>query len=215
METTQELTTETAPQIDPKALEKLRKRIQRNNAKFAAMSKPEQRVTIAKDVLKWIRAGKLRPRNGRWVMRDEMDGLFPANAFAPDTTTFDAQEALLADFPTCDACALGGLFVAAVCRGDKLKVNSQHGLFPDFEKIKTYLVKFFVKNDIYMMEYTFEGGNGGVDDFMITSAAAGKCHAFRDRFREENGSIDPKKLLAGIMKNIVKNAGRFRPAKGV
>src|SRR5689334_23260479 len=75
------------------------------------MSKADLRVAIAKDVIAQVKAGRLRPKVGGFLKG------IPTNAKDED----DLRDVLKGQ--TCEVCAVGGLFVAALDRKNSITVD--------------------------------------------------------------------------------------------
>src|SRR5579885_1896683 len=103
------------------------KQITRANAAFAKLSKAEQRVAIAKDVLKQLKAKKIRPKFGVYLgMPSRSDDLNFRKHLIPNLmdeklNDKDLQE-VLQKIPTCEACALGSMFYCSVKKYDNYPI---------------------------------------------------------------------------------------------
>jgi hypothetical protein len=187
-----------------KTLAAKRLRIRKANEAFKKMSAPEKRVQIAKDVLKHLRSKKIRPALGKWVR-------LPANSL--NHRSQEVQDVLLNE-PRCTACAIGGLFVAAVLRANALKVEelgycqklaAQHGDETEIraEYLFKYLKRFFLAAQLRFIEAAFERGMGGVLPRDTDPILAW-----------ESKVVHPRERMILVMKNIIQNKGTFITDKG-
>lgn len=152
---------------------------------FEKLSPPEKRMTIAKDVLKWVAAGALKPERNTY-MRKYID-----NSARKQFT----QEELVAISQECHVCAKGALFMANLFeRGEgnleicstphtaMVSVNSGDSL--RFWHNESPMLKYFEEAQWNLIEKYFESGwYSGVDSTR----------------------------LVHIMENIIKNNGEFIP----
>lgn len=172
--------------------------IAKRNAKFYAASPAEQRVTIAKDVLTWLRLKKLVPVAGQYLT--EMPGTTPKE---DDRVNGDS----------CHACALGALFACAVERqpvGVTNFWNEPNNVGNSF--MHKHLQPYFDEKQLGLIEAAFEcrhmwATEAGNDTDAATRAFNFGMNAGSDRL---NGS-DAAKRMEAIMRNIIKNSGEFKP----
>lgn len=148
------------------------------------MTKAQKRVQIAKDVLKQLRIGRLKPKKGVYVE--------PKTAINIKSVEPDIQVQKLIKDKACKVCALGSLMVCAIDRFNKLKLSetSSYSKLDIFDR--TYLMKFFSYNQLEFMEAAFEGWYGG------------GCDLFSPK-------LPNKERLTRIMKNVIRNKGTFIP----
>lgn len=153
--------------------------------KFENQSRAEQCVTIAKDVLAQIKVKRLIPTPGVYV-RSNTATIFTAKP--------DRQVDSLLRRRKCQVCALGAVFVCAVDKADNLKVsdlfyhaNSHSPVLFGQEDCHAYLAKYFDYRDLKLIEGAFE--NWGYDYY--------------------SGVCDPTERMVLIMKNIIRNGGKF------
>lgn len=166
------------------------------NAEFAAMSPPEKRVALAKDVLRWLEVGKFIPTHGTYLCTDIMERI-----------TLEDTERNLSEFlpkaEGCNVCAIGGLFYCAVLRADNLKVGN-HAMIEDYGDIDfdnlninyhEYLEQFFSDDQEDQIESMFETGSCYLEDGSVIRLPPG-IHTAAER-------------MTWIMKNLVANGGDF------
>lgn len=188
--------------------------------KLDSMTPAQKRVAIAKDVLKYLRAGKISAETK--TLCD-----LPANvANVPEKIAYDDER--LEDGPqakyfqqdaaklfrkakACEVCAVGGLFYAALTRfntvslGDICTIGG--GYDDELEVVwrlaKGYLKRFFAEDQIELIEKTFENTYG-----LYSGNFDNEDH---DVIASYLQSIDRDDRLELVMENIVKNNGRFKP----
>lgn len=197
----------------------------RQNKAFATLKPAEKRVAIAQDVLAQLTLKRFNAVAGIWLA-DSNDGealLGPDQAKAKKA---DELQDVLAGIKECDGCALGGMFMCAVEKADKLKVNQlldfkgeddseesddEENVYGDGveggeddgeslqvvgEDALNYLGKFFSRAQLELIESAFEQGGG--------------AYGTEGEFFCE-GIDDAGTRLRLIMENIVVNKGTFKP----
>lgn len=183
---------------------KLNKVIKGQNAAFWRMSKTQQRISVAKDVLAQIKAETIRAKPGTYLSTKDLTKV--------DVENGDAQlSALLPRIESCDACALGSMFKCAVERGDKLKVSESDAAVAEYYGGRVffwktapyeYLGKIFPAAQIHLIESCFERSvdfwtEHSTDDVPVDVSVY--------------GPRGDRKRLEMIMKNIIRNRGVFKP----
>jgi hypothetical protein len=181
------------------------------------MTPAEARVAIARDVVSQIRAQKYRATHGAYCRtfpksRDR-DGIIDR-----EDVGGELQPLIKTRMDSCDVCAKGGLFVSAIRKFDDFKVSrsvvnktsnyssysfqAQHSQFNDGILVTSHLRKFFAKEQLELIEYSFERGHCGTpkdDELALRAKIFGN-------------KIDwPEERMLAIMKNIIKNKGEFVP----
>jgi hypothetical protein len=188
----------------------LAKQTKKSNAEFAKMDAAQQRVTIAKDVIKALAAKQLIAEAGTYLAAPKST----SDAWHAPKSTSDAwhnegcvlddqdQEAqlqqLLPKLPPCHVCAKGAILVCTVARRNELQVDATRRGW-DGDTLADKLGGIFSPDTLTMMECEFEG-------FSLTLPTAGPSYTPRMNLR---GS-DAKRMKA-IMRNIIKNKGEFVP----
>lgn len=179
------------------------------------MTKAQKRVEIAKDVLKQIKANKYKPTFGVWF-RDSK-GKYLEDFFLWETKTpLDAKKDVVDKLTgTCDVCALGSLFISAVDKYNHTVLDPKFGytdvdFFTDTGKINP-LLKWFTKQQLLLIESTFEVENGAWYPEMVNPKAGTHWDekispAIRKFAMKYSNSTD---RLKAIMNNIVRNKGTF------
>ncbi len=196
------------------------------NKTFNQLSAAHKRVAIARDVLDSIESRKLRGRSGLWVELDlrapaseklanELDALDNGSKVEYTFQERQLETVLNEDTKVCRVCAIGGLFVCAVKRKNKITLedcrastyNTLTGdVALDGEVAMEYLQKFFSTSQLHLIELAFEGGSGG------------------ELANEENPRLDEQSAIAfgkrfvndtarmrALMLNIIYNEGTFTP----
>ncbi len=165
-----------------KAVAQYNRKVARDNKAFDALSPAEKRVFIARDVLAQLAAKKIVAETGTWVSAANSEqAVISEQAMAKDKELKEVFDSM----KSCNACALGGLFVCAVKINDRLKISEMEhvktGRSSDDEDgvdiprndstfraiylndIEKYLGRFFSKNQLKLIELAFEAGDGGYD----------------------------------------------------
>jgi hypothetical protein len=184
------------------------KAIKRQNEAFAKMTKPQQRVAIAKDVIAQLKAKKYRARAGTYLTNAKLDSVLKREDDSPDK---QLQQVLFSkNAGTCDVCGIGALMVSGVRFADKLTVGDL-GPQPDWQwVIGYYLNTWFELSQIDLIESAFEtsttvGRRVCIDESF--KCALNDAVAFGRRYQ-----TDGTRMIA-IMRNIVRNRGEFVPPR--
>lgn len=159
--------------------------------KFDLMTKAEQRVQIAKDVLKWLRAGKLEPKHMTYINVPTSDAL----------AVGEQVQSFLERNDSCRVCALGATFCAVVLRDNDITMGQLFGLDGKANaqaRMLEYLSKYFPQSELAAIENAFES-------FCGYGRRGGKYFHGNESLRGQ-----PRKRLTIIMKNIIRNGGTFR-----
>lgn len=163
-----------------------------------ARARRSVRVAIAKDVIARVKAGKIEPWSGAFVID------------LPEASDGDDMRSVMRkhDKP-CRACALGGLFLASLERrngvtyGSVVDVGfSVIGL--ENEATVNYVSSVFGRDQAKLVEIAFEQGRGYCRD---DGEAVTRAEAFGARY-----DSDTDRLIA-IMRNIIRNDGDFVPPR--
>lgn len=160
----------------------------RRTANPIIRNSPQQRVLIAKDVIKWLRIGRLCAISDAcsYVASDEVDLYVSHTAPKPA----DARE--LVRNAKCDVCAKGAILVSMVDRFDVLQVRPGREL-ADYADDSPYMRRLFPDKDL--IEVAFEGWRNSPR---------------KDGVPWESLIHDATVRLAAIMHQIIRNkGGRF------
>lgn len=172
---------------------------------ISKMKKSDARVTIARDVLKRLRAKQFIAKHGEYVTWS-----LPYGSDLP-MPTFKNGSSLreqLKEAPPCKVCALGAAFISAVDKFNKCDVSDS--LFDDPRyrdqfcetKIKIFLKRFFTQSQLAEIEAAFEGWHSSRE----YADRLGAKHNY-DNLPKDYEKTDIR--LAMIMKNIIRHKGTF------
>ena len=165
------------------------------------VTKAQQRVAIARDVLAQLKAGRLVGNSGSFIGTD-----LP---YAPPQT--QVQE-VLKKVPRCDVCAVGSLFLCAVEKFDALKMEDLEAFLEAFgdsgvpvveRDVIPYLQRYFSEAQLRLIEIAFERGEGAYEPKSSREEKASHfgCH----------DGVTHDEDIKKIMRNIIKNDGTFVP----
>lgn len=180
------------PAIEWRLAERLARQAD-ENARFAALPAKEQRVVIVKDVLEWLRVGKLKAKKQMYLI--------------PDPRVEDTINGY-----SCQACALGGIFACAVERGVAGgTVRTADGCTYFGSEIRDRLAPYFAASQLGLIEIAFEGGRapaGAYDAAAFYAGNASLCTAAEDFNKNVR---DARTRMERVMRNIIRHAGTFVP----
>jgi hypothetical protein len=179
--------------------------------KFERLSRKQQRIAIAKDVLKQIRAHRVKAETMTYCRPyDNNNGTgYILNNVKCGT---ELQTVFKEKVTECTCCAKGALFLSSVELYNKISVTptmkAKTYLGSSFEnnRMVKHMRAYFDLNQINLIEYAFERGehvNGGENSAETKYKAA----AFGRKYPDG----EDEKCLIAIMKNIIKNDGTFKP----
>lgn len=207
----------------------LNRRVARKNAAFAKLSPPEKRVEIARDVLAQLASRRLIPATGFWL---GIGGTLYDNAHLLDGDDLSSLknvelQTVLGKMETCTGCALGGIFMCAVEKADKLKVKDlvdfdncndeeySANLDLQTEDVTNYLKKFFSYHQLQMIECAFEMGDGAwkETEFEEGDEMRYKMELAAEFANNDELQDEPGERMRLIMENVVVNGGVFMPRK--
>jgi hypothetical protein len=147
--------------------------------------KKAARVAVAKDVIKWIRAGKMTARTGDYI----------------SLGSSKSKPSLSSIASNCTVCAMGAVLLSAFNKFDGdgfARIIEQWGARED--DIVFQLGGLFSESQLRLMEAAFEGY--GDDE----SATWKFCQSL-----EGDDENDDNDRLMAIMQNVVDHGGVFRP----
>ncbi len=187
------------------------------NKKFWALTKPQQRVAVAKDVIKMLNTKFLHAKKGTYFQFDSSVKIVPEKLDDLFSTIKRKQD-------SCTVCGIGGCFAGMVDLGNKITTKSVIGevdrveYFDEIgdEDMRKYLRKVFTPRQLTMIECAFEMYAGHHDGKDYAKSWGTKAwdknvkdsHAADDFGRNYANSND---RLIAIMENIIKNKGEFKP----
>jgi len=166
---------------------------------FSKLTDAEKRVTIAKDVLKQLRAKRLIATHMVYFNSEKVEEFYSQTIFNRDTE-LELSEVIKDE--KCNVCALGSLFVCAVDRLDKLKlINFGRCQMQDY-------LMFFSKKQLDLIECVFEKDMGFMSEYMSKYKSKYKLD-LKIAINYTKGIRSPAKQMEKIMKNIIRNKGTF------
>lgn len=155
---------------------------------FTKLSPEEQRVTIAKDVIKQLKLKTMEAEHGVYL-----------DLYDPPAVNGDAQLCDVIAGQKCQVCALGGMMIASVLLANELQVSDvwwggERLYAVSGESCFTYLSRFFPREQLKAIEAAFEGW---------TEIEHRTVNKFSPKLRGAT------KRLTAVMKNIIENNGTF------
>jgi len=189
----------------------MKQKLSAKNKAFWRLSKSEKRVAIAKDIIKQISKGKIKPKEGLYIHIKNKKKI--NNEDIPLDSVFSNN--------TCQACALGSCFISLVNLGDNLRLSDIEGSESAFYRSwsiealqddynwRKYLRRAFTPRQLSLIESAFE--KRGITDekdtltFWNVNDVTSKAKEFGRTYKKDN------ERLIGICKNIIANKGTFKP----
>lgn len=165
-----------------------KKKLRLANARFKKLSKKEQRIAIAKDVIAQVKAGRILPTSAYFQVSNAIASHLHA-AGALELGTVIASCTSKND--PCEVCGIGSLFVSAVLKADKLKIKDFDFSSGVRKQEVQYLERWFDAMQLVLIEAHYEVSIAGIG-----------C------------SNVPAQRMIMIMENIISNGGKFDPYKG-
>lgn len=180
---------------------------------FSSLSAAERRVRIAQDVIAALKAKRIIADQGCWCRVEDGNGvelIVNENDVEPDVREVFAKA------QSCTVCALGGIFVAAVERFNKLPLSNffipevvnddgeEAYVVEDFDygDFVKYLGKFFSGGQLALIENAFELNDGGLTGD-IGEAKGQACALWGNQYQTA------EERMIAIMRNIIRNEGTF------
>jgi hypothetical protein len=178
------------------------------NKAFWAKSKEKQRIAVAEDVIKQVYLKFYAPTRGTYLKVVNLDYNIKAKPKLDDVF-FDLNSA----GASCAVCGIGGCFASLVRLGNNMSTKTGFGKTPEIEeydsidddKMRILLRKVFPSEQITLIECAFETSTSHSDDDYVDMKEREKAKDFGNKYENE------KTRLIGIMKNIIKNKGTFKP----
>lgn len=205
-----------------------------SNKRFAKLPAAQQRVAIARDVLQWLKLGKLTAKSNTYLIVRKDDG---------STVDYDSVDNV--NGFKCDACALGAVFACAVERevattqrftihesnGSKgFQWSTREALSPYFDTLQLTLIECAFERSSSFLDYTAPGMPATAsftperDALRVQSIRAAKLGKDIedaipwDLYQVEGlDTIDKReryrdaRVMRAIMQNIIDNDGTFVP----
>lgn len=158
-----------------------------------------ERVKIAQLVLEEIEQEWIVPQHGTYLY---FEGMPKLHRLGPRKT----MQAVLSD-KECQACAIGALFVAAVDEYDSLP--AKEGV--DVRRMLDYLGRWFEHSQLKLMEAAFENFHSYGSKTQRFHEKHSKVRGYDQITSFERARRSAHNVLVAIMKNVIKNKGRFVP----
>jgi hypothetical protein len=175
--------------------------------KLDKIPKAEARVLIAKDVIKQLKAKKLRALSGTYVrVRQNRGGKLFRDQDVEDG--LDVRDVLRQRAKQCDVCAKGAILIATIMKFDNMPVMPEFLSSDAFDVLGMVACGnrydgFFSQGQLDQIERAFE--NPELDDCVTLNPLMVK-------YPRGKRDGDHNRLIA-IMENIIDNGGTFKPAK--
>lgn len=162
-------------------------------AKWKTMSNPAKAVAIAKDAIYRVQVGQLKPTSGEWAQfcRDDID-----------SRRVNDVQTLVKKGVKCSACALGGCIIGLAVHEDRMtEIEAEFS-----GQTRTRLEEIFGDDNLLLIEYTFEMGEGYIGSYELNDLDLIKrALVFGSKYRS------PKTRFLAILENVAKNRGQFKP----
>lgn len=182
-------------------IKKLRKLISDRKRRFNKLTKNQQRVSIARDVIKMLKNKKIKA-GSIYFDALKIDPIEFANFPHKDVH-------LVVDSTQCQVCALGGMLTATVMKVDGMKFN--YPFQPDIsrDEVIKKLKNYFSIKQLDLIESAFEchakGSFQKTDRYYSHVSTWVKAVDFGNKFKSKT------KRMRMIMENIIHNNGEFKP----
>lgn len=198
----------------------IRAKVEASNARFAALSLPQQCQVMALDALDALNAKAMEASPGNYVViKLEGSSLENANSRA-DFQDMELRD-VVAEVPRCEVCLRGGLFISAIMRNDEFKANWLHlgriesDRHPDMPYLyssgcdfESYESDYWEPGDIALMEAIFE-------KWSLTDHLDYLGISYTDKSRLTSEwlltEFEPDDRFRIIAMNIIVSGGRFNP----
>lgn len=175
-------------------IKQIQAQIKATNKAFAKLTPAEKRVAIARDVIEQTVLGKFQAKQGTYAITN--------NPLSHTDLNNDAS-LMYTRAERCTVCGIGGLFISAVCKADKLPVSElakdiyETGDYLEVQggSAHAYLQQFFDGDTLNNIEGAFEQRNDFGGDW--------GCAEFAMDVEDDNDR------LRLIMENIIVNNGEF------
>ncbi len=154
-------------------------------ADFQTLSKAEQRVAIAEDVIKALRIGKMIASKGGYFI-------------VQGTRISNNVNEMLQD-GSCEVCAVGALFASEIMKTNEIVAYGT--------QVKSRLVKYFTRDQIQLIEAAFEEDYTYCSNKTSVEESIKASNFCRNKLKYYN----TRDSMIVIMKNIIENKGTFIP----
>ncbi len=183
---------------------KIRRNLRAANRRFEKLSRKEQRLAVARDVITQVKAKKYVAASTYFALGKHDRGATFDYDVGGLAASVEAEQDLgeCISQVGCTVCGIGSLFASSVVKHDNLKINKFLGtaddtndLSIDREGTVQYLSRWFTAIQLDLIEQYFEQ------------------HAYDTDSPIADENNDDKRLIM-IMENILSNNGIFNPKKG-
>jgi len=185
--------------------------IKKWNDYFKSLTKEEQRIAIAKDVLLQLKKGKYTAESGTYIRIDDIPYEEYEKSFQEEFNNL-----------SCNCCALGSCMASLVKFTNKATIDEVEN---ENDKVWNRLFKYFSREQLLYIEWAFEGWNinkeGNWNDLPeVGDLLNGRANLkYQKKYKEtlekclefHNKYGDSNTILKKIMLNIIKNKGIFKP----
>lgn len=194
-------------------------KVEKKNKEFTKLTKPQQRIRIAQDVIKHLNTAKITAESGVYF---DLDLVQPRKNQVREVIKkgISLQELIQSEkAESCRTCALGGLFFSAVYRANQY--NTKEDVVPGValhicgKDAKDNLSNYFSHKQLAFIESAFEEipMNYGIprEVKMNGKSLQKAADYFNDdpNLPSRTTEADDYKLR-NIMKNVIKNGGTFK-----
>jgi len=170
---------------------------------FSQLTQAQQRVVIANDVIKQIKANVYFATNNNYINNSGFEGC----------NLKSSVQTLLIEGKTkrCEVCALGCTFLSIIRYENNLTIKEYlDSHLGEFSSGRERMLKYFTKEQLGLIETAFERSTS----FIIGNSDFDEAMAAKDfwtNFWDYSYQINPNELLTNIMLNIIANNGTFKP----
>jgi len=174
---------------------------------FWLLPKTQRKILVAKDILKWIEKGVIKPSEGRYFAPTRTRGLDMSSEVRGN----------LSSLPPCEVCELGAAALCIGNLGNKMTFEDVGGVgnwdYDNLSKSQKLLFKVFTKKEVALMEACIENGYAFVAEhtktYQLSYEEKEVSKAFYSLFTKS------KDRMIAISKNIIRNKGKFIPEKDI
>lgn len=187
----------------------LQRRLRATNTRFKKLTKAQQRVAIAKDVIQQVRSEMYIARSTYFTFARVKDKAISDSRSLAEchTRVLGHAEAANVDLSEvisqtpCEVCGIGSLFASAVRKADNLPLNDfSNALYNESARDAEgeYLSTWFTDDELDEIEAYYE------------------CNHAYDQWQDSPllSCGNSTNRLIMIMENIISNRGRFNPRRG-
>lgn len=177
---------------------------------FSRLNKAEKRIAIAEDVLAQIKLGTILAQKGTYLQANANSNCSLSYSKLKNQQLNSLMQTNQVEY-TC--CGIGSLFVAKINKTNHLKFG-EVGTNDLATSIHDKLKSIFTGNQLNLIEAAFEtevinDNNNELESYgeygCYNTKLAEKAIKFGEKYESD------KDRLIGIMKNIIKNQGEFKP----